>query len=102
LVRYAQKHWRAYVPQWLSPSAYNRRSRRRAGVLVHLGPLVAQALGAGTSAYQVVDTVPVPLLRRCRGNTIGSLATPPPSAEGAATTTGTMAANCCWRSPARG
>jgi hypothetical protein len=28
---------------------------------------VAQALGAVASAYQVVDTVPVPLLRRCRG-----------------------------------
>jgi hypothetical protein len=28
---------------------------------------VAQALGAPTSAYQVVDTVPVPLLRRYHG-----------------------------------
>jgi hypothetical protein len=67
MVRYAMQHWRAYFPRVLSQSAYNRRSRRLAGVLVHLGPLVAQALGAVTSPYQVVDTVPVPLLRRCRG-----------------------------------
>lgn len=67
LVGYARQHWRAYFPRLLSQSAYNRRSRRLAGVLVHLGPLAARALGAMASAYQVVDTVPVPLLRRCRG-----------------------------------
>jgi hypothetical protein len=67
VVRYAREHWRAYFPRVLSQSAYHRRSRRLAGVLVHLGPQVAQALGAGASAYQVLDTVPVPLLRRCRG-----------------------------------
>jgi hypothetical protein len=67
VVRYALAHWQAYFPRLLSQSAYNRRSRRLAGVLVHLGPLVAQALGAVVSAYQVLDTVPVPLLRRCRG-----------------------------------
>jgi hypothetical protein len=66
-VRYARAHWRAYFPRVLSQSAYNRRSRRLAGVLVHLGPLVARTLGAWASAYQVVDTVPVPLLRRGRG-----------------------------------
>jgi hypothetical protein len=67
VVRYAMTYWRAYFPRLLSQSAYNRRNRRLAGVLVHLGPLVAQALGAAASAYQVVDTVPGPLLRRCRG-----------------------------------
>jgi hypothetical protein len=66
VVRYTVKYWRAYFPRLLSQSAYNRRHRRLGG-LVHLGPLVAQALGAAASAYQVVDTVPVPLLRRCRG-----------------------------------
>jgi hypothetical protein len=66
-VRDTRAHWQAYFPRWLSQSAEIRRSRRLAGVLVHLGPRVAQALGAGASAYQVLDTVPVPLLRRCRG-----------------------------------
>jgi hypothetical protein len=67
VVRYARAHWQAYFPRMLSQSAYHRRSRRLAGVLVSLGPLVAQALGAVASAYQAMDTVPVPLLRRCRG-----------------------------------
>jgi hypothetical protein len=67
VVRYALAHWQAYFPRLLSQRAYNRRSRRLTGVLVHLGPLMAQALGAVASAYQVLDTVPVPLLRRCRG-----------------------------------
>jgi len=66
-VRYALAHWRPYFPRLLSQSADHRRSRRLAGVLVHLGPLVARALGAAASPYQVVDTVPVLLQRRCRG-----------------------------------
>src|SRR5262245_44192774 len=40
LVRHARKHWRAYVPCLLSQSAYNRRSRRLAGLLIPLGPLI--------------------------------------------------------------
>jgi hypothetical protein len=68
LVRDARAHWQAYFPRLVSPSAYNRRTRRLAGVLVHLGPRVAQALGAAASASQVLDTVPGPLLRRCRGH----------------------------------
>lgn len=67
LVRFARQYWRAYFPRVLSQSAYHRRSRRLAGVLVYLGPQVAHALGAVTSPYQVVDTVPVPVLQRCRG-----------------------------------
>ena len=38
-----------------------------AGVLVALVPVVAQELRAATAAYEVIDTVAVPLLRRCRG-----------------------------------
>jgi len=82
LGRYALTHWRAYFPRLLSQSASNRRSRRLAGVLVHLGPLVAQALAAWTSVYQVVDMVPVPLLRRCRGQHHRLLATEAASGKG--------------------
>lgn len=66
-LRYALAPWRPYFPQLLSQSAYNRRSRDRVGVLLHLLPQVAKALGAYGATYQVFDTVPVPLLRRCRG-----------------------------------
>ena len=66
-LRYVAHHWRAYFPRILSQSAYNRRCRDLAGVLVAFIPLVARALQAAQAAYEAVDTVAVPLLRRCRG-----------------------------------
>ncbi|MBM3943119.1 MAG: hypothetical protein FJ316_09400 [SAR202 cluster bacterium] len=66
-IRYATAHWRAYFPRLLSQSAFNRRSRDLAGVLAHLVSVVAQELKAYAAPYQVFDTVPVPLMRRCRG-----------------------------------
>lgn len=66
-IRYAREHWRAYFPRLLSQSAYNRRSRDLAGVLVHLVAVIAAEMQAYLAPYQVFDTVPVPLMRRCRG-----------------------------------
>ena len=66
-IRHAMEHWRAYFPRLLSQSAYHRRSRDLAGVLVHLVAVVAQELRAYAAPYQTFDTVPVPLMRRCRG-----------------------------------
>jgi len=68
MIRYALSHWRSYFPRLLSHSAYNRRSRDLSGVLVGLGKLVARELEAYTEAYQVMDSVAVPLERRCRGS----------------------------------
>ncbi len=65
--RYAQEHWRSYFPRLLSQSAFNRRGRDLCGVLVHLVPLVGEQLLASLADYQVFDGVPVPLMRRCRG-----------------------------------
>lgn len=60
---------RPYFPHWLSQSAFNRRLRDLAGVMAHLGPAIAERTRAllGTSAYEVLDGLPVPLARRCRG-----------------------------------
>jgi hypothetical protein len=69
-LRYAHRHWRGYFPRLLSQSAFNRRARALLGVLSRLGPLIARQLTAAlapTPAYAVLDSVPVPLLRRCRG-----------------------------------
>ena len=67
--RYVAANWRSYFPRLLSQSQLNRRLRDVAGVLSALGPriglLLSQQLGA--AVYEVVDGVPVPLLRRCRG-----------------------------------
>jgi hypothetical protein len=66
-VRYAAAYWRAYFPKLLSQSSLNRRSRDLCGLLVHMTPLIAKELKAYAEAYQVMDCVPVPLMRRCRG-----------------------------------
>ena len=69
-LRYAQAHWRGYFPRLLSQSAFNRRARDLLGVLGHLGPQVGQRVAtllAAPPAYAVLDTVPVPLMRCCRG-----------------------------------
>jgi hypothetical protein len=68
-LRAAHRSLRAYFPRLLSQSAFNRRLRDLAGVLAHLVPAVAARTTAllGASAYQVLDGVPVPLARRCRG-----------------------------------
>lgn len=68
LLRYAAEHWHAYFPRLLEQSAFNRRTRDLGGVAVVLGQTIAQGLGAALSAYQVLDCVPVPLARRCRGD----------------------------------
>jgi hypothetical protein len=66
---YAAKHWRGYFPRLLSQSQFNRRARDLCGVLAALGPAIARDLTQvlGLPAYEVIDGVPVPLMRRCRG-----------------------------------
>lgn len=69
-LRFACRHWRGYFPKLLSPSAFNRRARDLAGVLADLGPRLGRQVAARLSpqpAYAVLDTVPVALMRRCRG-----------------------------------
>jgi hypothetical protein len=69
-LRYAHTHWRGYFPRLLSQSAFNRRARALVGVIAWIGPMIGEqvtaALGEGT-AYEVLDSVPVPVMRRCRG-----------------------------------
>lgn len=66
-IRHARIHWRDYFPKLLSQGQMNRRSRDLAGVLVQMVPLVASELEAELAAYQVLDGLPVALMRRCRG-----------------------------------
>ena len=68
---YVRQHWRVYFPRVLSQSAFNRRARDLLGVRCALGPALSrrldQTLGSAPPK-EVLDTVPVPLLRRCRGD----------------------------------
>jgi hypothetical protein len=62
--------WRDYFPRMLSQSQLNRRMRDMAGVLSALGPAIALTLSQelGGLVYETLDGVPVPLMRRCRGD----------------------------------
>ena len=67
---YVRRHWRGDFPRLLTQSAFHRRARDLCGVLSRLGPLVARTLRPTLPtppAYAVLDSVPVPLMRRCRG-----------------------------------
>jgi hypothetical protein len=69
---YARNKLRPYFPRLLDQSAFNRRARDLMGVLCALGPAIRQrasaVLGLAPSTYEVLDGVPVPLMRRCRGS----------------------------------
>src|SRR5512139_2208733 len=70
-VNYVLRCWKGYFPRMLSQGAFNRRVRDLAGVLCQLGPEVARLSRAyleSSAAYEVIDGVPVPLMRRCRGS----------------------------------
>ena len=70
-VAWAAKHWRSYFPRLLTQSAFNRRARQLYGVLAQLGHWIRTAVEAQiglVSVYEVMDGVPVPLMRRCRGH----------------------------------
>jgi hypothetical protein len=69
-ITWAAKHWRGYFPRLLSQSAFNRRARQLYGVLARLSEWIRTAIEAELStqtAYEIMDGVPVPLMRRCRG-----------------------------------
>src|SRR5207247_2531602 len=69
-LRYVRQHWSSYFPRLLSQSAFNRRARDLWGVLCQLAPTLAQSWTLPASeceTYAVLDGVPVPLMRCCRG-----------------------------------
>jgi len=65
---FVRAYWSAYFPRLLERTAFNRRVRDLCGVMMHLTPHLARELGAETAVYQALDTVPVPLMRRGRGD----------------------------------
>lgn len=67
LLRVAAAHWRGYFPRLLDQGAFTRRARSLAWVAAALVSRLAWAAGAAEAGYDVVDGVPVPLARRCRG-----------------------------------
>lgn len=66
-LKYVREHWRCYFPRLLSQSEYNRRFNAVAVRMAHLIPLIRREVTGYCSNYEVLDCVPVPLMKRCRG-----------------------------------
>jgi hypothetical protein len=68
LLQYVKDHWQSYFPHLISQSAYNRRFNALARPLAGLIPQVKNCLHGFVASYEVLDCVPVPLMKRCRGD----------------------------------
>jgi hypothetical protein len=64
VVRYLQAHGRCWFPQMLKKSAFNERVRKLWGALVQLQQAAAEWLGRSSSAYECVDSLPLPAFSR--------------------------------------
>lgn len=67
LLRWAEAELHDAFPVLLSQSAFNRRLRRLGPVCTRLMVLLGDLLEIEPAPYEVVDTIGVPLVRRCRG-----------------------------------
>lgn len=68
LLRWADEYLRPWFPVQLSQSAFNRRARSLAPAAARMVTALAAQLEVAHDAYEVVDTVPVPVAQRCRGD----------------------------------
>lgn len=67
LLKYVRDHWSGYFPHLLSQPEYNRRFNALAERMAYLVPLIKCQVKAYCSSYEILDCVPVPLMKRCRG-----------------------------------
>jgi hypothetical protein len=68
LIRYVKAHWQSYFPRLITQSQYNRRFRSLAHLMAYLLTQASlQIKDYFKSNYEVLDTVAVPLMKRCRG-----------------------------------
>jgi hypothetical protein len=67
LLKYVKDHWHSYFPRLLSQSEYNRRFNILAEQMAHLVPLIKFQLKGYCPNLEIMDCVPVPLMKRCRG-----------------------------------
>lgn len=68
VLRWAAVTLRPWFPVQLSQSAFNRRARTLAFAAARLVTALAARLDVAHDAYEVVDTVPVPVAQRGRGD----------------------------------
>lgn len=67
LLRWVESDLHTAFPVLLSQSAFNRRTRRLGPACAQLLVILADLLTPDSARYEVVDTIGVPLARKCRG-----------------------------------
>jgi hypothetical protein len=68
LIRYVKAHWQAYFQHLITQSQYNRRFHALANPMAYLVTLVSRQMqDYFKNNYEVLDTIAVPLMKRCRG-----------------------------------
>lgn len=66
LIRYVKAHWQDYFRHLITQSQYNRRFHALANLMASLITVASKQMKDHFN-YEVLDTVAVPLMRRCRG-----------------------------------
>ncbi len=67
LLKYVKVHWHSYFPRLLSQSEYNRRFNALGDRITSLVALIKRQVAGYCPYYEVLDCVPVSLMKRCRG-----------------------------------
>jgi hypothetical protein len=72
-IQYVKDYWSSYFPSLICQSAYNKRFKALASRLTALVPQIGSQLAIylvnnQMAHYEVFDCVPVPLMKRCRGD----------------------------------
>lgn len=67
LIRYVKAHWQAYFKHLVSQSQFNRRFHALTNLLVRLVTHIREQIETNPASYEVMDCVPVSLMKRCRG-----------------------------------
>lgn len=67
LISYIRNHWLSFFPKLISQSEFNRRLHSLANRLPTLMIQITKQMKAYIGNYEVFDCVPVPLMKRCRG-----------------------------------
>ncbi len=69
LIYYVKTHWHSYFPRLITQSQFNRRFHALGKVMAYLVTTASIQMRSylKTNNYEVLDTIGVPLMKRCRG-----------------------------------
>ncbi len=67
LIRFVRAHWQAYFTRLISQSQFNRRFHALTNTFIQLTTQIPKQLKTDLAGYEILDCLPVPLMKKCRG-----------------------------------